>query len=642
MYVVVLLLSLSSLVLPQAKDLLPAENLVTDGVPPVPATIVEGVGRYTEFRSASLASWNPLKKEMLIITRFGDTPQIHYVKSPGGARTQLTFFTDRIGGAAFGPKRDDYILFMKDIGGGEWFQIFRYDRGTGAITMLTDGKSRNLMGAWSENGEKFTYMSTRRNGRDLDLYVMDPLRPESDSLTLELSGGGWSAIDWSPDGRTILLMEGLSANESYLWSYNLVTRQKVMLTPKEDTVQVSRSGAVFSKDGKGLYLTSDQNSEFLRLWYMDIKTRTMKLLSAGLNWDVESFALSPDGKRIAFVTNEDGFGVLHLLDTKTQKELAVPKLPKGLISGLEWHENGSLLGCNINSARASNDVYSIDVKSGKVERWTESETGGLNVTTFSEPELVRWKSFDGTMISGLLYMPPARFTGKRPLIINIHGGPEGQARPGFLGRANYYLNELGAAMLFPNIRGSSGYGKTFLKLDNGFLRQDSYKDIGALLDWAATRGDLDAGKIMVTGGSYGGHMTFAIAGIYPDRIRCSVPVVGISNLVTFLERTEAYRRDLRRVEYGDERDPKMREFLTSIAPMNNAQKITKPMFVIQGKNDPRVPYTESEQMVSTLKKNSVPVWYLLANDEGHGFAKKKNQDYQMYATVLFVKEFLLK
>jgi dipeptidyl aminopeptidase/acylaminoacyl peptidase len=246
------------------------------------------------------------------------------------------------------------------------------------------------------------------------------------------------------------------------------------------------------------------------------------------------------------------------------------------------------------------------------------------------------------MISGFLLRPPAAFSGKRPVIVNIHGGPESQARPGFLGRNNFYLNELGIAMIYPNIRGSSGYGKTFLKLDNGFKREDSYKDIAALLDWIKAQPDLDGERIMVTGGSYGGHMTLAVAAHYSDKIRCAVDVVGMSNLVTFLENTEDYRRDLRRAEYGDERDPEMREFMEKIAAMNNLDKLNKPLFVIQGKNDPRVPASESEQIVAALKKRGVPVWYLLATDEGHGFAKKKNQDFQFYATVMFIKNYLLR
>nr|MDQ2969937.1 alpha/beta fold hydrolase [Acidobacteriota bacterium] len=228
------------------------------------------------------------------------------------------------------------------------------------------------------------------------------------------------------------------------------------------------------------------------------------------------------------------------------------------------------------------------------------------------------------------------------VIVNIHGGPEGQARPGFIGRTNYFLNDLGIAVIYPNVRGSTGFGKTFSKLDNGMLREESVRDIGALLDWIKTRSDLDADRIMVTGGSYGGFMTLASAVAYNDRIRCSLDVVGISNFVSFLEKTEAYRRDLRRVEYGDERDPKMREFLIKISPLTNAAKITKPLFVIQGANDPRVPRNESEQMVGVVRKNGGPVWFLMAKDEGHGFAKKRNQDFQFYATVAFLQENLLK
>lgn len=638
-----LLLIVSITTQAQDKGLAPYDNLIVDGVPLIPHEIIDGVGRYTEFRSASFRSWHPKKLEMLIITRFGDAQQVHNVKFPGGARTQLTFFSDRVVNAAFNPKRDDYFLLNKDIGGGEWYQNYRFDLATGDITLLTDGKSRNSGGDWSTNGDRIAYGSTKRNGKDIDFYIMDPLNPKNERMLAQLDKGeAWAILDWSPDDTKLIAQEGVSANESYLWLFDVASGAKSLLTQKPDTGEISYGGAEFSKDGKGVYTVTDRDFEFIRLTYIELTTGKHTYLTSNINWNVAGFDLSPDGKRIAFVTNEDGLSVLRILNLTTRKEEKIPKLPVGLVSGVDWHNNGKHLGFTLSSVHAPADAYSLDISSGKIERWTFSETGGLNTSMFPQPELVKWKSFDGRMISGFLYMPSAKFTDKRPVIVNIHGGPEGQARPGFQARNNYYMNELGVAMIFPNIRGSSGYGKTFLKLDNGFLREDSYKDLDALLDWIKAQPSLDGDRIMVTGGSYGGHSTLAVATRYSDKIRCSLPVVGMSNLVTFLERTEAYRRDLRRVEYGDERDPEMRKFLERIAPLNSAANVTKPMFVVQGQNDPRVPASEAEQMVSTLKKSNTPAWFLMAKDEGHGFAKKKNQDYQFYATVLFVKEFLLK
>jgi len=620
----------------------PGDNLVVEGIPPIPAAVAETVARYTDYRTASLQSWHPTRREILINTRFGDTHQIHQVKMPGGARTQLTFFPDRVLAASFQPTTGDYFVFTKDIGGGEWFQKYRYDVATGGVTLLTDGKSRNLGGAWSKSGQWYAYSSTRRTGKDNDVWVMNPADPKTDHMALAVEGGGWEAADWSPDEKKLVVQEYLSVNESYLWLVDVASGEQTLVTPKGGAEKVSYGGVAFSKDGKGLYVTTDKESEFQRLAYVDLATKKHTYLTSHINWDVDEFDLSPDGKALAFVVNEDGAAVLHLLDTATGKEKPAPKLPLGQVFGIDWHENSRDLGFTMVSARSTADVYSLDTQTGKGDRWTTSETAGLNTETLSEPELMRWKTFDGRTISGFLYRPAARFTGKRPVIINIHGGPESQARPGFLGRWNYFLNELGVAVIFPNVRGSSGYGKTFVQLDNGMKRMDSVRDIETLLDWVQARPDLDAGRIMVTGGSYGGFMTLAVATNYNDRIRCALDVVGPSSFVTFLQNTEAYRRDLRRVEYGDERDPQMREYLEKTAPLNSAQNITKPLFVVQGLNDPRVPHTESEQMVATVRKNQTPVWYLMAKDEGHGFAKKKNQDFQFYSTVLFVQEFLLK
>jgi dipeptidyl aminopeptidase/acylaminoacyl peptidase len=624
----------------QERTIAPNENLVAEGIPKIPAAIADAAGRYGDFRTASLADWHPARREMLISTRFADTAQLHLVKAPGGARQQLTFFADAVSSGHYHPKGGDYIVFPKDVGGGEWYQLYRYDVATGDVTLLTDGKSRNLFGSWSSGGDRIAYVSTRRTGKGTDVWVMDPMNPKSDHMLAELEGGGWAPMDWSPDDKTLLLLEELSINESYIWLVNTASGEKTAFTPRDAAEKNSYGETRFSKDGKGLYTLTDKGSEFHRLAYLDLATKKEKYLTAAIPWDVASFDLSHDGSHIAFETDEDGVSKLHVLATATGKELPVPKLPAGVLGGLRWRRNALELGFTLNTARAQTDCYSLDVATGKLSRWTHSESA-VKTDAFPEAELVRWKSFDGKMISGFLYSPPKRFAGKRPVLVVIHGGPEGQSQPIFLGRNNYYLNELGIALIYPNVRGSTGYGKTFSLEDNGFGREGTYKDINALFDWIATRPDLDAERICVTGGSYGGHMTLAVSTFYSDRIRCSVDVVGMSNLVTFLEHTEAYRRDLRRVEYGDERDPKMREFLERIAPMNNIEKIRKPMLVVAGKNDPRVPVSESDQIVAALKKQGTPVWYLMAKDEGHGYRKKANADFQFYTTVEFLKEFLL-
>jgi dipeptidyl aminopeptidase/acylaminoacyl peptidase len=625
----------------QDGTIAPNENLIIDGVPAIHAALAETAGRYASYRSAGLADWHPTRREMLIATRFADTPQLHLVSAPGGARRQLTFYADAVANGRFHPSGGDYIIFMKDIGGGEWYQLYRYELATGDVTLLTDGKSRNLLGPWSSSGKQVAYMSTRRTGKDTDLWVMNPADPKSDHLLTQLQGGGWQPEDWSPDDKKILLAEELSINESYLWLVDTSTGERTELTPRNAAEKVSWGEARFSKDGKGIFVTTDKDSEFHRLAYLDLAAKEPKYLTTAIKWDVEGFDLTKDAKRIAFITNEEGVSVLHVMDAATGKEMSVPKIPVGEIGALRWHRDGHDLGFSMNNARSSGDCYSIDLSTGKLERWTSSESA-VKTDAFPEAELIRWKSFDEKMISGFLYKPAAKFTGKRPVLVNIHGGPEGQSTPGFLGRNNYYLNELGIALIYPNVRGSTGYGKTFTMLDNGVHREDTYKDINALFDWIATRPDLDPERICVTGGSYGGHLTLAVSTFYSDRIRCSVDIVGMSNLVTFLEHTEAYRRDLRRVEYGDERDPKMREFLEKIAPMNNIEKIKKPMFVIAGKNDPRVPVSESQQIADALKKQGTPVWLLIAKDEGHGYRKKGNQDFQFYATVEFLQQYLLK
>ena len=618
------------------------DNLVVEGVPPATPELRGAVSRYLEFRSAVFNAWHPVRREMLITTRFADAPQLHLVKMPGGDRKQLTFLPEPVAGGSYQPKTGEFSVFSQDKGGGEFYQLYRYDLADGRITLLTDGKSRNSGRRWSHSGKLLAYTSTARNGKDNDIHLLDPRDPRTDRTLVEVSGGGWGIADWSQDDAKLLLLEYVSINESYLYFADTKTGARSILTQKGGD-KVSYGGARFSADALTVYATTDKDSEFRRLVKIDVATGKHTPLTAHIPWDVDEFEVSPDGAVIAFVTNEDGVGVLHLLEVKTEKERPAPKLPLGTVANLEWHANGRDLAFNLSSAKSAYDVYSLDLPTGKIERWTESETGGLNPAAFVEPEVIKLKSFDGLGISAIVYRPdPARFPGRRPVLISIHGGPEGQSHPGFQARFNYYLNELGVALVYPNVRGSAGYGKTFLTLDNGFKREDSVKDIGTVIDWIEKDARCDGGRIAVMGGSYGGYMVLASMMHYSDRLRCGVDVVGISNFVTFLQNTQDYRRDLRRVEYGDERDPQMRAFLEKISPANHASSIRKPLFVVQGKNDPRVPLSEAEQMVKAIRTHGGKVWYLMAKDEGHGFAKKRNADFQFLSTILFLQENLLK
>ena len=614
-------------------------NLVVDGVPDLPADLVERVQPYLDARAAFFASWNPTRPEALIRTRFGETTQLHLVRMPGGARRQITFFNEAVGGASFRPNDSNTIVFSRDAGGNERFQIYRLDLPTGEITTLTDGKSRNVGATWSRDGKLLAFASTRRTGRDTDVWVMNPSDPSTARMVLEASGGGWGPRDFSRDGSKLLVTNYISANQSEIHLVDVATGARTLLTPKD--ARVAYSSPRFSADDSEIYFTSDEGGEFSQLRRMRLSDRTQRAITSE-RWDVSSFDLTPDRRRVVYAINEAGASAIRIAELPSGQVVARPELPTGVIGGLEWHPNGRLVGFTLSHARSPSDVYVLDVETKKLERWTESETGGLNPERNAVPSLISTKSFDGTEISAFVYRPDAaRFPGKRPVVISIHGGPEGQSRPGFLGRTNMWINELGIAMVYPNVRGSEGYGKTFLAMDNGFNREHSVRDIGAILDWIARDPQLDADRVAVYGGSYGGYMVLASMIHFADRLKAGIDYVGISSFLTFLENTSGYRRDLRRVEYGDERDPKMHAHLQQISPLTHAAKIRDPLFVIMGYNDPRVPYTEGEQIVKIVRDAGAPVWYLMAKDEGHGFAKRTNQDYQFAAMTLFLETHLL-
>lgn len=618
------------------------ENLVAENIPALPASIAEDVKTYTEYRGASFVAWHPQKKEVLISTRFGNSNQLHYVKSPGADRKQLTFYGEPVSDAIFEPVNGEYFVFAKDNGGNEFSQLYRFDLTTNKVTLLTDGKrSQNGGIHWNTKGDKIAYLSTQRNGEDRDIYFLNPIDPSSNKLISENKGGGWEIVDWFKDDSKLIIQEMISVNESRLYLLDVTNGTKTRLLPENDE-HTTYSGVSIKKDGKGIYLITNKDSEFNRLAYYDFTSKKLNFISTSIPWDIEKATLSKDGNQLAFMANENGISKLYLLATSTNMFIPVLNSPIGVLDNIKWFNDSKSLGFTVSSYRSSADVYEYDTQAKTFIRWTESELGGMDASTLQEPQLITWKSFDGKSISGFMYKASSKFSGKRPVMINIHGGPESQYRPGFLGRNNYYLNEMGITLIFPNVRGSNGYGKTFLDADNGMKRLDSPKDIGALLDWIATQPDLDKDRVMILGGSYGGYMTLATSYMYSDKIRCSMDVVGISNFNTFLKNTEAYRRDLRRVEYGDEQDPKMAEFFETIAPLNHTAEIKKPMFIVQGGNDPRVPASEAIQMKDKIKANGGTVWFLMAKDEGHGFKKKNNMDFHFYSTVAFVKEYLLK
>jgi dipeptidyl aminopeptidase/acylaminoacyl peptidase len=609
--------------------------LTAEGIPAIPADLAMRTRPYMEFRTAGFSGWNARDHSMLITTRFGNVNQLHRVAAPLGDREQISFEAEPVGGR-WSPT-GDLLLATKDVGGSEFFQI--YALASGRLTLLTDGRSRNGLNAFSHDGRWIAYTSTRRNGTDSDIYVMDPRNPSTDRMVAQVQGGGWGVSDFAYDGQRAVAINYISVTKSNPYLLDLASGR---MTPIGDhSRDISYGGAEFAPDGT-LWVTSDEGSDFQRLGRLDVATGRFTPVVTNINWDVETFDLSEDGRTIAFVTNEAGISRLRLLDTRTGAARLVAGLPAGTIGGLQIAPWGAI-GLSLSSARSPSDAYAVDPQTLAVTRWTRSETGGLDVAANVEPELVEVRSFDGERVSGFLYRPdPRRFPGRRPLIVNIHGGPEGQSRPGFLGRNNYLLNELGIAIFYPNVRGSTGFGKRFVSLDNGpALRENSVRDIGAFLDRLQADPGLDRSRFAVTGGSYGGYMCYASAIRYGERLRAANCVVAISNWVTFLENTQSYRRDLRRVEYGDERDPAQRAQLAAISPLTRVAELRIPLMVVTGANDPRVPQSEADQMVAAVRAGGRPAWHLIGQNEGHGFAKKENQDYQFWVSLLFWQANLL-
>ncbi len=625
-------------------------NLVMQDIPEIPASIVSSLNRYQNVRSAGFLDWTEDGNGIFVSTRFGDVSQVHRVGHPGGARQQITFFDEPVGGLQRQPG-GSRMIFTMDAGGSEFSQIFLLDpAGNDDAVMLTDGKSRNGSVVWDRTGEWIAYQSTRRNGASNDVWLMDVSNSETARIALTSPDGTyWAASDFSPDNRKLLIINYVGNADSRIHLLDIETGELRLLAGDPDNPS-SNFPFAFDREGTGFWYITDVKGDFRQMaWQSLEKGSKPVILTADIPWNVEGSTISEDRTRGAFAVNVDGMSQIYLVDMLSREFAPVSVIPTGLAFGMEFSPDGRKLGLSLNTSKTPSDSFVLNLGKGALEygdlvRWTYSEVGGLDTEAFVEPELVHYPTFDSTSggpenIPAWVYKPEGE--GPHPVIIAIHGGPEGQSRPSFSSTYQMWLNKLGAAVIRPNVRGSAGYGKHYMSLDNGFKREDSVKDIGALLDWIATQPDLDKNRVAVFGGSYGGYMVLASSVYYSDRLKAAVDVVGISNFVTFLENTQDYRRDLRRAEYGDEREPAMRKHLQSISPLTHVDKIKIPMLVVQGENDPRVPVTEAVQIVDALRAQGQPVWYMNALNEGHGYRKKENRDVYQQASIMFLQEYLV-
>lgn len=639
----VLLALLPSLALAQDKTLAVPATIKVEGMPPIPQSIADDLARYTQFREAQLLAWHPAKRQVLIATTFGIVPQIHLVGGPGLARTQLTFLpgagVSRVVTAAFDPADPNTFVFMRDPAGAENRSLYRFDMTTGDVSLVVEAKARYDI-VWSKQGKWLAYDSSERNGKDRDLYVIQPADPKTKRMLAPLEGP-FNPTDWSPDGNSLLAVEVFSNFENYVWLFDVKTGQKRALTPR-DGPKAAWSNARFSSDGKKVYAISDKEDR-PRVFRCDIATGVWTPVSSEGDL-IEAFELSPDGTMMAMLVSRDITNELQVVDLGTMKPRPMTGLPKGVYTQMRWRPGSREVGFTVESLKARGDVYSVDTSLGTVTRWTASEVSFNSITdALPVPEVVQWKSTDGTPISGILYRPAAKFTGPRPIVVTFHGGPDLQERARFLGRSTYFLNELGAAMLFPNVRGSSGFGRKFSQMDNGRGRDGVLQDVGVILDWIATRPEFDKGRVVFSGASSGGWLALEAGAVYNDRIRGIIAGAAIADFISYMEQTDPSRLENRRREYGDERDPPMREYLTSISPVTKAALMKKPTLIQHPGLDSRVGLAQAQELVKALKANNATVWYLEYTNANHeNFpGSNANNDFGLASWMWFMRTFVL-
>ena len=614
--VVLLLLLLSACVTASAQ--VAAPSTTTDRY---------GIDRYLNIRSASSATLSPNGDRIAFLTNITGTPQVWMVNAQGGWPEQLTFYPDRVDFVRWSPDGSG-LVFAKSVGGDENAQLFWLSPDGAQIKALTDAaKVRHNFGGWSHDSKKISYSSNKRNKDFFDIYVMDVMSGKEE-LVYQQDGSN-NPVAWSFDDNFLVVShsnEQLSLDDD-LYLVNLRNKQATHLTEHQGAAQYG--DVYFTRDGSALLLGTNDKREFYSLSRLNLQTKRAETLD-DTQWDLAGATLSDDGRMLAYTINRDGFTELYVREVGADGQLGAKpesvKLPgRGVAGGMRFSKDSSKLAFTFNGARYNSDVWLYDLKSHALAQITNSSRAGVPQSTFVEPELIRYKTFDGREVPAWYYRPQnsaGAANAKLPVIVSVHGGPEGQEQPGFNSIYQYFLSR-GYAVLAPNVRGSTGYGKTYTHLDDVRKREDSVKDLASAVEWLKTAGGADARRIAVMGGSYGGYMTLAAITLYPELWAAAVDTVGIANFESFLKNTSGYRRKLREVEYGSlERDL---DFLRAISPLGRVAQIKTPLMVIQGKNDPRVPYTEAEQIVKALRDRSAPVDYRLFDDEGHGIVKLQNR-----------------
>ncbi|MFB6082919.1 MAG: alpha/beta fold hydrolase [Halorientalis sp.] len=595
--------------------------------------------RYLNVRSAYGASVGPEGTLAFLMDTTG-TPQVWTLSDPGAWPEQRTFYDERVTVCSFSPERRE-LVFGMDEGGDEFTQLFRLDLGSGEVHPLTDTPDAiHYWGGWSHDGDRIAFAANRRDESVFDVYVQGRDQRGEDADRVH-EGDGWLALaGWSPDDDRLLVTEHASSFDTDLYVLDLASGDLDHVTPHDGEVRYESPS--WGPDGEAIYCCTDRDSDTLRLERLDLESLEFAVVEDGGEWNVDGIALDDETGRFAYSRNVDGYTEItvgELTGPTDYETRPAPDLPDGTAGGVSFGPDADVFALSASSRRDNTNVHVVAFESGDADRWTRASTAGIPRSSFREPDLVRYETFDGREIPAYFTLPDggadrdADDTDGVPAIVDIHGGPESQRRPSFSGLIQYFLSR-GYAIFEPNVRGSTGYGKEYTHLDDVEKRMDSVRDVRAAVDWLADHAAVDPGRIVAKGGSYGGFMVLAAMTEYPDLWAAGVDSVGIANFVTFLENTGAWRRDHREAEYGSLDDD--REFLESISPINRADRIDAPLFVLHGANDPRVPVGEAEQIAAEVEAQDVPVEKLIFEDEGHGISKLENRIEAYTAVVDFL------